>query len=249
MTAAVACPNCRAGMESLAMDSHIGQPFHIDACWSCHMIWFDKLEGTALSANSVVALFRRIHEAQKDPHAARNLIGTNMRCPSCSSGLKLVNDMQRGGRFAYHRCSEGHGRASSFTQFLREKNFIRSLTPKEISALSVKIKQIRCSSCGASVNLDKDTACTHCGSAISVLDNDAVGKALADWDERQSRPPSPEALGDAILASSRSRPRPPPGSMPFPSTLPDVLTSPPSYGIAADLVEIGISLVFKRLFD
>jgi DNA-directed RNA polymerase subunit RPC12/RpoP/Zn-finger nucleic acid-binding protein len=247
MTAA-ACPNCRSGMETLAMASHIGQPFDIDACWSCHMIWFDKLEGTALSAQSVVELFRRIHEAQKANDVTRNTVGTNLRCPTCSSGLKFINDMQRGGRFTYHRCTQGHGRASSFTQFLREKNFIRSLTPKEISTLSVKIKQIRCSSCGASIDLNKDTACTHCGSAISVLDNDAVEKALAGWEERQARPASPEALADAILASSRSRP-PPPVSFPFPfpSTLPEVLSSPPGYGLAADLVEIGISMLFDRL--
>lgn len=230
----------------LPMVSHIGQPFEIDACWSCHMFWFDKLEGTALSANSVVDLFRRIHESQKDTEAARNTVGTNLRCPTCSSGLKFINDMQRGGRFTYHRCAAGHGRASSFTQFLREKHFIRNLTPKEISTLSVKVKQIRCSSCGASINLEKDTACTHCGSAISVLDNDAVEKALASWDERQARPASPEALADAIIAS-QPRSRPPPEVFPFPSTLPDVLMSPPGYGITADLVEFGIKLLFDRL--
>lgn len=182
------CPSCRSNMEALAFESHLGTKVAIDACWPCHMIWFDHLESSSLSASSVIELFRRIHEAQSAKGAAaRNTVSMKMSCPSCSTGLKLTNDIQKNGRFSYHRCNQGHGRATSFTQFLREKNFIRSLNPIEIKKLAVTIKQIRCSSCGASVDLTRDTACTHCGSAIAVLDHDAVEKALAALQEQQAR--------------------------------------------------------------
>jgi DNA-directed RNA polymerase subunit RPC12/RpoP/Zn-finger nucleic acid-binding protein len=182
------CPSCRSKMDTLQFESHMGTTVSIDACWPCHLVWFDHLESSSLSASSVIELFKRIHKAQSAPTAAaRNTVSMKMSCPSCSTGLKLTNDIQKNGRFSYHRCHQGHGRATSFTQFLREKNFIRSLNPIEIKKLAVTIKQIRCSSCGASVDLTHDTSCTHCGSAIAVLDQDAVEKALAALQAQQAK--------------------------------------------------------------
>jgi hypothetical protein len=175
-------------MEVLTFESHLGTAVSIDACWPCHLIWFDNLESTSLSASSVIELFKRIHEAQSSTaNAARNTVSMNMSCPSCTTKLALTNDIQKNGRFSYHRCQQGHGRATSFTQFLREKNFIRSLNAHEIKKLSVTIKQIRCSSCGGSIDLANDTSCSHCGSAISVLDHDAVEKALAALQAQQAK--------------------------------------------------------------
>ncbi|MEO8384677.1 MAG: hypothetical protein ABI583_05510, partial [Betaproteobacteria bacterium] len=73
----------------------------------------------------------------------------------------------------------------------------------EISALSVKVKQIRCSSCGGPINLEKDSACVHCGAAISVLDEVAVEKALVALQakEMQRKSFDPSRLGDAIMAT------------------------------------------------
>ena len=168
-------------MECVALESHIGTPVEIDACWPCHVIWFDNMESASLSPGSVIELFRRIHAARE---GGRNLLKMAVACPLCKASLKNTSDLAKCGRFSYSRCANGHGRLISFTQFLREKNFIRSLQPHEISALSARIKQIRCSSCGGPISLETDKACTHCGAAISVLDETAVENALLKLHER-----------------------------------------------------------------
>ncbi len=218
MTNGNSCPSCRSKMEALVLESHHGAELTIDACWSCHLIWFDHLESTALSATSVIALFKRIHEAQsKAADGVRNTVSSVMKCPLCpasASGLKLTNDIQKNGRFSYHRCDQGHGRATSFTQFLREKNFIRSLNAAEIKSLSVKIRQVRCSSCGGSIDLTHDTSCSHCGSAISVLDNEAVEKALTALEARQKTPLTiDQAQQQAQLRAALQRMRESPSSI------------------------------------
>lgn len=192
MTNGKSCPSCRSEMEALLLESQYDAALTIDACWSCQLIWFDHFESTALSATSVIALFKRIHEAQfKAVDGLRNTVSSLMKCPICppfANGLKLTNDFQKNGRFSYYRCDQGHGRAISFTQFLIEKNFIRSLNLAEIKSLSIRIQQVRCSSCGGSIDLTHDTSCSHCGSAISVLDNEAVEKALTALEARQKIP-------------------------------------------------------------
>ncbi len=195
-------------MEALTLVSHIGTPVTIDVCWPCHVIWFDHLESTSLSPASVIELFKRIHAARD---AERNLVSLAMRCPTCDGNLKLTNDFGKNGRFTYYRCDLGDGRITSFTQFLREKNFIRTLSAIEIKSLSVQVKQIRCSSCGGSIDLEHDTACSHCGSAISVLDRDAVEKALLAFAAKESSPAKAAALAqisnqeiDALLQRYRS---------------------------------------------
>ena len=251
------CPSCRGKMDALAFESHSGTVVSIDACWPCHLIWFDHLESGSLSPGSVIELFERIHEAQSSANAAvRNTVAINMNCPSCSTSLKLTNDIQKNGRFSYHRCQQGHGRATSFTQFLREKNFIRSLNPIEIKKLSVSIKQIRCSSCGASVDLTHDTSCTHCGSAIAVLDHDAVEKALTALQAQQAKHLGATAAQRAQLEVALERIRETPTYMshrqPAPAGSLDwliaggVLTG--AAGSGSDLVDVGIGALVA-LFD
>jgi hypothetical protein len=142
-----------------------------------------------------------------------------------------------------HRCVQGHGRASSFTQFLQEKNFIRSLNAVEIKSLSAKVKQIRCSSCGGPIDLEKDTACSHCGSAISVLDHDAVEKALESYRAKGQRTDAGGVaqtdVADAILRPSRPR-----------KSEPYVYEAPASGGgPMADLVEVGIGILIASIFS
>lgn len=200
-----ACPSCRGAMQSSVFSRHVNGQVEIDICWPCHLIWFDHLESAALSADSVIDLFRRIHAHRSDQ---RNLVSLGGPCPSCTQPLQQAWDVSRGGRFQYYRCPSSHGRAISFTQFLREKNFVRSLTPHEIKTLSATVKQVRCSSCGAGINIEQDQACTHCGSPVSVLDRQAVDKALAEFDQRRqkasSAAPSP--------ATSQPMPRQPEAS-------------------------------------
>jgi hypothetical protein len=78
--------------------------------------------------------------------------------------------MQRNTRFSYWRCPSDHGRFIRFFEFLREKNFIRPLTPQQIAELKASIPVLNCSNCGAPIDLSKASACAHCGSPISMLD-------------------------------------------------------------------------------
>ena len=237
-------------MEAVALSSHIGTGVTIDICWPCHLIWFDHLESTSLSPASVIELFKRIHEARE---AERNQVSLNMRCPTCDGGLKLTNDLGKNGRFSYYRCDAGDGRATSFTQFLREKNFIRSLSTSEIKTLSVQVKQIRCSSCGGSIDLERDMACSHCGAAIAVLDRDAVDKALAalaakeaSWPVAASLPPRAE---DAAIEALLQRARVPSPRGQAAGISNDWLADAASWGQSADLISSGISVLVESLFD
>ena len=242
------CPNCSGVMESVALAAHIGTPVEIDVCRPCHVIWFDNMESTSLSPGSVIEVFKRIHAAR---YSGRNLQKMLVECPHCAVTLKQTTDLAKGGRFSYLRCANGHGRLISFTQFLREKNFIRSLQPHEITALSVKVKQIRCSSCGGPISLETDTACKHCGAAISVLDEGAVEKALSVLHAREVQRSTidPVRMTEALLASEASArrarllsggPRKQAGPLEW-------LGNTSSTGGLADLVELGIGSALAAL--
>lgn len=240
------------GMTRTAFVSHTGQPLEIDICWPCHLIWFDGMESVALSASSVVDLFRQIHHHEAD---ARNIVTNSPSCPVCADKLQQTSDLNRSGRFQYKRCGNGHGRASTFMQFLREKNFVRTLAPHEIKTLSAKVKQVRCSSCGASVNIEHDTSCTHCGSAIAVLDRDAVTKALATYDAQAREMETRRRDSSEVAWPSRtpeSRPLPsgfPPTSQPSRDRwLDDGLTIPTTGGVV-DLVVTGLGVLLSATLD
>ena len=229
-------------MEAVSLQTHIGLPVSIDACWPCHLIWFDQLESTSLAPGSVIELFRRIH-AQRS--AARNLVGMQVACPTCSAGLLSTSDLARGGRFSYYRCPNEHGRLIAFTQFLREKNFIRSLQAHEIRALSVTIKQIRCSSCGGPVNIENDSSCTHCGAPVAVLDEAAVEKALGALSAREVQRTTwdPARMNEVLTAHQRSA-----AGQPKRNIWSDGINVHSGSGLA-DLVEIGIGAALSAWFD
>ena len=224
-------------MEVVTLQNHIGLPVKIDICNPCHLIWFDHQESVSLSAGSVIDMFKRIHAARD---AARNLVGMQPACPICSTKLNSTSDLARGGRFTYHRCASRHGRLIAFTQFLREKNFIRSLQAHEIKALAVTVKQVRCSSCGAGVNIEKDSSCTHCGSPVSVLDEAAVEKALSALHAKEAQRTTfdPAKMGEALTM------RPPPrGRKMSAAGTPIIVAWADNVSVGAglaDLVEIGI---------
>ncbi len=225
-------------MEVVSLQTHIGTRVDIDVCWPCHLIWFDNMESTSLSPGSVIELFKRIHAAR---NTARNLVGMQVGCPSCKSKLNSTSDLARGGRFTYHRCTQGHGRLIAFTQFLREKNFIRSLQAHEIKSLSVTVKQVRCSSCGAGVNIEKDSSCTHCGSPVAVLDEAAVEKALTALQAKEVQRTTwdPERMNEVLTASPKgAREKSAAGKPMHDMWVENVNTSK---GLA-DLVEIGITV-------
>jgi Zn-finger nucleic acid-binding protein len=199
-------------MEKLVLQRSTLGELILDICWDCHAIWFDQFESTSLAPKSVIELFRLIHEHRDK--AARPL-ADSMRCPVCPARLVLTQDLQKTNRISYHRCPEGHGRLTTFFQFLREKQFVRTLSPVEIERLKATVKQVRCSGCGAPVDLGKDPACGYCRSPVSILDAEAVQKALAglsETDRRRTRPEPQEisAAFDALVATHR---RPAAGSL------------------------------------
>jgi len=75
-------------------------------------------------------------------------------------------------------CPEWHGRFITFLQFLREKQFVRSLSHAEVARLRATVAQVRCSSCGAPVDIEKGAACEYCHAPLAILDAGAVKRTL-----------------------------------------------------------------------
>jgi hypothetical protein len=171
----------------------------LDLCFDCQAIWFDAFESPQLAPGGVLALFRAIESLKG--RAARPL-GEVLRCVACRERLALTHDIQRNNRIVYYRCPEGHGRFTTFLQFLREKDFVRSLTPPEIERLRASVAQVRCSSCGAPVDIARDAECPYCHAPISILDLDAAQHAVEELGEQQRRADHADSMAaiDALLA-------------------------------------------------
>lgn len=193
-----ACPGCGVAMERRAFERRPQGRVDVDLCFGCRGIWFDSFESAALAPGAVIELFGVIHEGQGE--AARPL-GDALHCPACRGLLALTHDIQRTTRITYYRCARGDGRFTTFYQFLREKSFVRELAPMEVSRLRERVGQVRCSSCGAPVDLARDAVCGHCHMPLAILDADAVKKALAELAAAEASrqavgvaPPAPAAL-------------------------------------------------------
>jgi DNA-directed RNA polymerase subunit RPC12/RpoP len=179
----------------------------LDLCFPCQGIWFDGFESAQLTPGGIIELFKLIH-AHRD--GQRLPLTDPLHCPRCGDRLLHGQDVAKaGGRFAYHRCLHKHGRFTTFAQFMIEKGFVRQLSPAEITELSARIGTIRCSGCGAPVDIRKDHACTHCRAPIAILDPEAVEQALAGYQQAEVKRTtiSVEALGDAIVMRERERSR------------------------------------------
>ena len=156
-------------MKSLSLDGHLGRTVAVELCHPCQAFWFDKYESLQLSPSSVEELFRIVKEAGQASAVQARLAG-DLKCPRCERRLRVVSDMQRSTRFEYRACRDDHGRLITFFNFLREKNFIRPLSPAEIEELRAKVRTVNCSNCGAPVDLAHGGDCTHCGSPLSMID-------------------------------------------------------------------------------
>jgi DNA-directed RNA polymerase subunit RPC12/RpoP len=131
-------------------------------------------------------------------------------CAAHAAAKPLLNclDSTRAGRFAYSRCPQRHGRFSAFAAFMIEKGFVRQLNGAEIADLARKVQTIRCSGCGAPVDIRREHVCTHCRSPIVILDPDAVRRTRSMTSaRRRSRQEhvDPHAVADALLANERAK--------------------------------------------
>jgi hypothetical protein len=173
-------------MTEETLEGHLGVSVAIDVCQPCQVFWFDAHESLQLAPSAVLNLFRLIAER---PNAARPPASGHPSCPRCGIRLLDTHDQQRHTRFEYLRCPREHGRLITFVNFLREKDFIRPLSPQEIDTLRQNVREINCSNCGAPIDVTKDSACTHCGSPLSMLDMNQAGKLVAALHEAEQRRP------------------------------------------------------------
>ena len=198
---AVPCPSCRQFMQGREFERHDHGKLQLDICFDCGAIWFDRLESVQLAPAAVVGLFKEIAARNG---SARQALAQSMACPRCRDPLALSFDLCKTGRFSYFACQRGDGRFTPFFQFLREKQFVRTLTGVELQRVRAQVRQISCSECGAPIDLEHDTVCTYCHAPVSFLDPDTVEKAVRVWTEADARRhlrPSPETLANALLRS------------------------------------------------
>jgi DNA-directed RNA polymerase subunit RPC12/RpoP len=186
-------------MKEAQLQAHLDRTVVIDYCVPCQSFWFDERESLALTPGSTLALFSIVGE-HTEPASLRD--GETSRCPRCNSRLLKTHDMQRATRFEYLRCPHGHGRFTSFYSFLREKDFIRPLTPQQIAELRRNVQTIRCSNCGAPVDLTQGAECAHCGSPLTML-NLQQAEALIDQLRHADRPQEVDPALPLQLARAR----------------------------------------------
>ncbi len=89
-------------------------------------------------------------------------------------------------------------------------SFVRLLTQPEIDDVARKVAVIPCTGCGAPVDIRKDPACPHCRSAFSLIDPEAVERAMQGYAKAVKKKPDevklPE-LADALIMLERDRQR------------------------------------------
>ena len=101
-----------------------------------------------------------------------------------------TSDLQRNTRFTFFRCPHAHGRFLTYYQFLRAKNFVRTLNAREMAELRTRVRQVNCSNCGAPVDVEHGVACAFCRTPVAILDPDQVRRALEELaSEARRRPP------------------------------------------------------------
>jgi hypothetical protein len=191
-------------MQAFAFRNQLGQEVALDVCYECQSIWFDKHESQQLAASETLELFRLIHtKGQQQGRAWAD----RLNCPRCAVHLLPTFDLCKAGKFTYFHCPNQHGRFTAFSAFLVEKGFVRQLTGKEIETLAAEVGSLRCSGCGAAVDIRKDSVCGYCHAPIVVLDPHALEKAIAALEQSASgqHEVNGSAVVDALLLSERQK--------------------------------------------
>jgi hypothetical protein len=105
--------------------------------------------------------------------------------------LRRTHDIQRNTKFEYLSCPHGHGRLTTFFDFLREKDFIRPLTPHQIEELRRNVGSVNCANCGAPVDVTAGAACAHCATPLSMLDLRQAETLVAQLQKAEDRAHQP----------------------------------------------------------
>jgi uncharacterized protein with PIN domain len=169
------CPGCKTEMERLTVDAVLGAKLDVDVCTQCRAFWFEPFETIHLTPASTLRLFSLIANAAGNAGA----FPASSHCPKCGAALRLTHDRQRNTPFTYWRCDNGHGRFTPFVDFLREKDFIKPLSPQQLNELRQTVQTIHCANCGAPIDLAHDSACAHCGAALSMLDMKKMAEVVS----------------------------------------------------------------------
>jgi len=198
------CPACGAPMTTLTLEGRLGASVAIDVCRSCQAFWFDQYESLHLSPAGTLKVFSLISDAR----AAGKPSGAEpFACPRCRGRLTLTHDWQLATPFQYWRCEAEHGRFIGFVDFLKEKDFVRPLTGKQLAHLRDNIRTVSCASCGAPIDLVKQSTCPHCGSPVTILDmqqmTDMVAKLKAADGPKSVDPTLPLRLAEEKAAVER----------------------------------------------
>ena len=187
-------------MTPEALEGRYGQPVAIDVCHGCGAFWFDGAESLLLAPRAILELMAAIHERRAE---ARTPLGHVLACPRCRQRLARTADLQRATRFSYWRCPADHGRFITFFDFLREKNFVRPLFPQELAELRRNLRTLTCSSCGAPVDLEHDSACRYCQAPLALVDARQVERVLDELKEAEAE--RKRAVGELPLRLAADR--------------------------------------------
>jgi hypothetical protein len=187
-------------MTEVRLAAHYGREAVVDHCASCGGLWFDGLESQQLTAGGTLELLELMADM-----ATPRALGAQPRCLRCRRVLREVTDTQRGTRFTYHRCPEGHGRFITAYQFLREKHLVRELSTQELLQLRASIQQVNCVNCGAPVRLAGGSACIHCRTPVSTVDPAQLRVELQALQERDERSRTVDPTLPVRLAHERAK--------------------------------------------
>ena len=146
------------------------------------------MESHQLTPGSTLALFKQMGEAVAE---ANRPLAARKACPRCQALLTRELDKQRSTTFEAFRCPAGHGRYMTFGAFLRAKNFVRDLTPAEIAELRRHVQSVKCTGCGAAVDVREHSACTFCRAPIAMIDPDQLQRTIAALQEKEALRPKP----------------------------------------------------------
>ena len=178
-------------MAEQNLDSRLGAELTIQVCPSCQAFWFDQHKDLQLSPGSTLKLMKYIGEHSS---SAKPALAERFLCPQCDEALTLAHDIARNVHFTYWQCPNEHGHFIGFFEFLKEKNFIHPLSPREIQQLRETIHTVNCSSCGASIDLQTNSACPYCHAAISILDMKEQQRMLEQLKQAAEPKPADPAL-------------------------------------------------------